>query len=182
MLFRSPLNSQDESMGEKIIYFSRNLYIDKDDFLVEKPNKKWKRLSKGIEVRLYNAYFIHCHDVVYDDKGNITEILVTYDEKTKSGTDFDERKPNGTIQFVEASTAIKTKFNLFGPLVFDGEGSFLQRINKASWEIKEGYIEDAAKDINKQMQLMRIGYFIQDNKTKDKVLNRIVELRSSFKK
>lgn len=176
------LNPQDESMGEKTIYFSRHLYIDRDDFILEKPNKHWKRLAKGIEVRLYNAYFIHCHDVVYDEDGEIVEILVTYDEKTKSGTDFNERKPNGTIQYVEATTALKTTFNLFGPLVFDGEESFLERINPNSWEVKEGYIEHAAKDIKEQMQLMRIGYFIQDSKSEERVLNRIVELRSSFKK
>ena len=176
------LNPQDESMGEKTIYFSRHLYIDRDDFILEKPNKHWKRLAKGIEVRLYNAYFIACHDVVYDEDGEIVEILVTYDEKTKSGTDFNERKPNGTIQYVEATTALKTTFNLFGPLVFDGEESFLERINPNSWEVKEGYIEHAAKDIKEQMQLMRIGYFIQDSKSEERVLNRIVELRSSFKK
>jgi glutaminyl-tRNA synthetase len=176
------LNPQDESMGEKTIYFSRHLYIDRDDFILEKPNKHWKRLAKGIEVRLYNAYFIACHDVVYDEDGEIVEILVTYDEKTKSGTDFNERKPNGTIQYVEATTALKTTFNLFGPLVFDGEESFLERINPNSWEVKEGYIEHAAKDIKEQMQLMRIGYFILDSKSEERVLNRIVELRSSFKK
>ncbi len=177
----APFNPQDEKMGSKTIYFSRNLYIDHDDFLVEKPNKRWKRLSKGLEVRLYNAYFIHCHEVVYDEEGNVIELLVTYDEKTKSGTDFTERKPNGTIQFVEASTAIKTKFNLFEPLVFDGEESFMERINKDSWTVKEGFIEHAAKDIKSHMQLMRIGYFIQDNKSNEVELNRIVELRSSFK-
>lgn len=176
------LNPQDPSMGEKTIYFSRHLYIDKDDFLLEKPNKKWKRLSKGLEVRLFNAYFIHCHDVVYDEEGRVVELLVTYDEKTKSGTDFNERKPNGTIQYVEATTALKTTFNLFGPLVFDGEEVFTERINPNSWEQKTGYIEHAAQNIKEQMQLMRIGYFIQDNQTEERVLNRIVELRSSFNK
>lgn len=176
------LNPQDESLGEKTIYFSRHLYIDHDDFIVEKPNKKWKRLSKGLEVRLYNAYFIHCHDVVYDEEGNVIELLVTYDEETKSGTDFTGRRPNGTIQFVEATTALKTKFNLFGPLVFDGEGSFLERINPDSWQVKEGFIERAAEGIKIPMQLMRIGYFIQDSKKEERELNRIVELRSSFRK
>lgn len=174
-------NPQDESLGEKTIYFSRHLYIDHDDFLVEKPNNKWRRLSKGLEVRLYNAYFIHCHDVVYDKDGNVIELLVTYDKETKSGTDFTARKPNGTIQFVEATTALKTKFNLFGPLVFDGEGSFLERVNPNSWEVKEGFIERAAEGIKTPMQLMRIGYFIQDSKTEERELNRIVELRSSFR-
>lgn len=176
------LNPHDGSTEEKTIYFSRHLYIDKDDFLLEKPNKRWKRLSKGLEVRLFNAYFIHCHDVVYDESGEIVELLATYDEKTKSGTDFRERRPNGTIQYVEATTALKATFNLFGPLVFDGEGPFVDRVNENSWIKKTGYVEHAAQNIKEAMQLMRIGYFIQDNKTEELVLNRIVELRSSFKK
>ncbi|HBT59368.1 MAG TPA: glutamine--tRNA ligase, partial [Acholeplasmataceae bacterium] len=97
-----PLDPNDLSMGTKTIYFSKHLYIDHDDFIEEKPNKHWKRLAKGIEVRLFHAYFIKCEEVIKDDEGNVIELKVTYDEKTKSGTGFDERKPNGTIHFVEA--------------------------------------------------------------------------------
>ncbi len=176
-----PLDPLDESKGLKTIYFSKHLYIDQDDFIETKPNKRWKRLSKGLEVRLYNAYFIHCHDVKYDQNGNVSEILVTYDPKTKSGSGFSARKPNGTISFVEKTTAVKATFNLFSPLVFDGEESFLERINPNSWQKKEGFVEKAFLDIKGQFQLLRIGYFIQDSKEKDVVLNRIVELKSSFR-
>ncbi len=179
--FEVPLNPADENSPTKTLYFSKNLYIDYDDFLLEKPNKHWKRLSTGLEVRLFNAYFIHCHDVVYDKDGNITELLVTYDKETKSGSGFEGRRPNGTIHYVEASTAVKTKFNLFGPLVFDGEGPFIERLNKDSWIVEEGFVEPAIKEIKGPLQLMRVGYFIQDNKTTDIELNRIVELRSSFR-
>ncbi|NLN50907.1 MAG: glutamine--tRNA ligase/YqeY domain fusion protein [Acholeplasmataceae bacterium] len=175
------LDPQDESKGFKTLYFSRHLYIDRDDFLVEKPNKRWKRLSKGLEVRLFNAYFIHCHEVVYDQKGEVKEILVTYDKETKSGTGFTARRPNGTISYVEATTALKVRFNLFGPLVFDGEEPFLERLNPNSWLVEEGFVEKAFEGIKEAVQLMRIGYFIQDNKTEKRVLNRIVELRSSYK-
>lgn len=173
------VDNQDESKGVKTIYFGKHLYIDKDDFIEVKPNKKWKRLAKDVEVRLFNAYFIKCHDVIYDENGEIKEIHVTYDKETKSGTGFSERKPNGTIHYVEATTAIDATFNLFGPLVFDGEGPFNERVNKDSWEVRKGYLEAAMKDIKTPVQLMRVGYFVKDTKTDS--YNRIVELKSSFR-
>jgi glutaminyl-tRNA synthetase len=181
-----PLDPNDLSMGTKTIYFSKHLYIDHDDFIEEKPNKHWKRLAKGIEVRLFHAYFIKCEEVIKDDEGNIIELKVTYDEKTKSGTGFDERKPNGTIHFVEATTAIKAQFNLFGPLVFDGDAPLIERLNKDSWEKRMGYVEHAFKqlELKEGIQLMRVGFFKKDKHSTDEVvhLNRIVELKSSFKK
>ncbi len=172
----------DESKGKRTIYFSRNLYIDREDFIEVKPNKHWKRLAKDVEVRLFHAYFIHCHDIVYDNKGNITELLVTYDKETKSGSGFSARKPNGTIHYVEANTAIPAKFNIFGPLVFDGEGTVLERFNEKSWEVKDGFIEPSAKNVKEAIQFMREGYFIEDSyKHEIKTFNQIVELKSSFK-
>ena len=180
--FEVPMDPNNESLGNKTIYFSKHLYIEQEDFILEKPNKKWKRLAKEVEVRLFNTYFIHCHDVVYDQAGNIVELLVTYDPQTLSGSGFDERKPNGTIHFVEASTAKKARFNLYGPLVFDGEGSFMDRLNPNSLEVKEGYVEKAVEGITGPVQLMRVGYFKLDHKEKDiDVYNRVVELKSSFK-
>ncbi len=180
--FEVPLDPNNETLGTKTLYFSKHLYIDQDDFVLEKPNKKWKRLAKDVEVRLFNTYFIHCHDVVMDKDGNVVEVLVTYDPKTLSGSGFDERKPNGTIHFVEVSKARKAKFNLFGPLVFDGEGSFLDRINPDSLEVKEGFVEHAMGEIKGPVQLMRTGYFILDHEESDcDIYNRIVELKSSFK-
>jgi glutaminyl-tRNA synthetase len=124
--------------------------------------------------------------VIKDASGHIVEILATYDPETKSGSGFDARKPNGTIHFVSAHHAIKTQFNLFGPLVFDGETPFMERLNPESWIKKYGYIEAAFNESlpTKSFQLMRVGYFTFDKlSTKDNVqLNRIVELKSSFQK
>lgn len=176
-----PMDQNNEALGLKTLYFSRHLYIEKDDFVLEKPNKHWKRLAKGLEVRLFNAYFIKCNEVVYDENGEIIELLVTYDKETKSGSGFNERRPNGTIHYVEATTAIKAKFNLLGPIVFDGEKPLLERVNENSWEIKTGFVEKAMEKINTQVQFLRLGYFIKDKKDDNLSYHRIVELKSSFK-
>lgn len=180
-----PFDQNKPELGERTIYFSKHLYIEQDDFIEEKPNKNWKRLAKDIEVRLFHAYFIKCTDVIKDEAGNIVEILATYDEQTKSGSGFNDRKPNGTIHFVSAEKSLKATFNLFGPLVFDGEASFLERLNKDSWQTSKGYIEYAFSEAlpTKAFQLMRVGYFNfdKDSNVNDIKLNRIVELKSSFK-
>ncbi len=176
-----PLDQNNLELGNKTIYFSKHLYIEKEDFILEKPNKHWKRFAKDVEVRLFNAYFIKCHDVVYNEKGEIVELLVTYDKETKSGSGFNLRKPNGTIHFVEATTALKANFNLLGPVVFDGEKPILERVNKNSWEVKNGYVEKAMENIQTQVQFLRQGYFIKDNKLDSLNYHRIVELKSSFK-
>lgn len=184
--FTVPFDPNKPELGERTVYFSKHLYIEQDDFVEVKPNKHWKRLAKDVEVRLFHTYFIKCVDVIKDETGKVVELLVTYDPETKSGSGFSERKPNGTIHFVSAHQAIKTQFNLFGPLVFDGEAPFIERLNKDSWIKKEGFIEAAfSKDIpTKSFQLIRMGYFNFDKvSTKENVvLNRIVELKSSFQK
>jgi glutaminyl-tRNA synthetase len=180
-----PFDQNKPELGERTIYFSKHLFIEQDDFIEEKPNKNWKRLAKDIEVRLFHAYFIKCTDVIKDEAGNIVEILATYDEQTKSGSGFNDRKPNGTIHFVSAEKSLEATFNLFGPLVFDGEASFLERLNKDSWQTSKGYIEYAFSEAlpTKAFQLMRVGYFNfdKDSNVNDIKLNRIVELKSSFK-
>ena len=180
-----PFDQNKPELGERTIYFSKHLYIEQDDFIEEKPNKNWKRLAKDIEVRLFHAYFIKCTDVIKDEAGNIVEILATYDEQTKSGSGFNDRKPNGTIHFVSAEKSLPATFNLFGPLVFDGETPFLERLNKDSWQTSKGYIEYAFSETlpTKAFQLMRVGYFNfdKDSNVNDIKLNRIVELKSSFK-
>lgn len=181
-----PFDVNRPELGNRNVFFGRELYIEREDFIEEKPNKHWKRFAKGIEVRLFHTYFIQCNEVIKDEQGNIIEILATYDPETKSGSGFDQRKPNGTIHFVCAHQAIKTQFNLFGPLVFDGESSFMERLNPESWIKKFGYIEAAFNEAlpTKSFQLMRIGYFTFDkSSSKNNVqLNRIVELKSSFQK
>ncbi|PKK87366.1 MAG: glutamine--tRNA ligase [Tenericutes bacterium HGW-Tenericutes-8] len=180
-----PFDQNRPELGERTVYFSKHLYIEQDDFIEEKPNKNWKRLAKDVEVRLFHAYFIKCTDVIKDENGKIIELLATYDEKTKSGSGFNDRKPNGTIHFVSADKSLPATFNLFGPLVFDGETPFLERLNSDSWQTSKGYIEYAFSEKlpTKAFQLMRVGYFNFDKESKldDIKLNRIVELKSSFK-
>lgn len=182
-------NPEVEEFGTRKVAFSRELYIERDDFVEKKPNKHYKRLSLGEEVRLYHAYFIKANDVVYDENGNIKEIHCTYDVNTKSGTGFNERKPNGTIHFVEATTARPALFNLFEPLILDdeenGNKDFLQRINPNSWVKATGFIENYKDDyyVGEKFQFIRDGYFAVD-KTSNKqnlVFNRIVSLKSSIK-
>ena len=181
-------NTENEELGKRKVAFSKYLYIDKNDFVLEKPNKHYKRLALGIEVRLYHAYFIKANEVVTDENGEIIEVHCTYDPQTKSGSGFNERKPNGTIQFVEATTARPAKFNIFDTLVIDDENdqrSFLERLNPNSWTILNGYIENAKEDFVEleRFQFIREGYFAVDKSSqKDNlVFNRIVPLKSAIK-
>ncbi len=180
-------NNENEELGTREITFSRNIYIEREDFIVEKPNKHWKRLAKDVEVRLMNAYFIKCNEVIYDENGEIVEIHCTYDPATKSGSGFNERKPNGTIHFVDASTAIPAAFNLFEPLILDSVASsdnFKERLNPNSWTIQHGYVEKslAMTKPGDKYQFVRNGYYATDYDSKGNklIFNRIVNLKSSF--
>ncbi len=180
-------NTENEELGSRKIAFSRNLYIEQDDFIPEKPNKKWKRLAKDVEVRLMNAYFIKCNDILYNEDGSIKEIHCTYDPETKSGTGFDARKPNGTIHFVEATTALPATFNLFEPLILDEKVSsenFLERLNPNSWVKQNGFVEASLIDTKPgdKYQFIRNGYYTtdKDSKGNDLIFNRTVSLKSSF--
>ncbi len=180
-------NADNESLDKRKIPFGRELYIEKTDFLPEKPNKHWKRLSLGLEVRLMHAYFIKCENIIYNDDGSIKELHCTYDVSTRSGSGFNERKPNGNIHFVEASTAIPATFNLFEPLLVDSDAGrpLLERLNPDSWKALEGYVEPELKDSlpGERFQFIRNGYYVTDYETKGGklVFNRIVELKSSYR-
>ncbi|AFS78862.1 glutamine--tRNA ligase GlnS [Gottschalkia acidurici 9a] len=183
-------NADNEELGNRQIPFSREIYIEREDFM-ENPIPKYFRLFLGNEVRLRGAYFIKCNNVVKDKDGNIKEIHCTYDPKTKSGTGFTGRKVKSTIHWVDASQAVPAEFRLYEPLILDDEEGeeeehFLERINPNSLQIVNGFIEPSMKDAKPQdkYQLLRHGYFNVDsrNSTKDKlVFNRIVSLKSSFK-
>ena len=181
-------NQENEALGKRTISFSKHLYIEKDDFALEKPNRQFKRLALGLEVRLMHAYFIKANEVKYNENGEIVEVLCTYDEKTLSGSGFNERKPNGTIGFVDASTAMKATFNLFEPLILDSEDeslSFIDRINPNSWKSNEGYVEKGNYQVLDRFQFIRDGYYAVDSDTSSDntklVFNRIVPLKSGFK-
>jgi glutaminyl-tRNA synthetase len=175
-----------EEMGRRNIPFSRHIYIEQDDFVLEKPNKKYKRLALNIEVRLFHAYFIKAYDVKYNEQGEIIEVLATYDKETKSGSGFNERKPNGTIHFVEATHAVPATFNFFEPLINnDASLPLLDRFNDDSWHVKKGFVEAALKDTKPQdrYQFVRNGYFnVDDDSTQENLIfNEIVPLKSSYK-
>lgn len=182
-------NQDDPSMGIRTVPFSREIYIEQEDFM-EHPPKKYFRLFPGNEVRLKGAYFVKCNDVVKDSEGNVTEIHCTYDPETKSGSGFTGRKVKGTIHWVDAVNAVPAEFRLYEPLILDEaqeEGkTFLDQINPNSMEVLQGFVEPNMKGSKPQdkFQFFRHGFFNVDSKytTEDKlVFNRIVSLKSSFK-
>ena len=182
-------NMENPELGTRQIAFGKYLYIEQEDFIEEKPNRKWKRLSVGDEVRLMHAYFIKCNSVVKDNDGKIVEIHCTYDPETKSGSGFEGRKPNGTIHYVEATTALKATFKHFEPLVFDETEetkgtSFIERINPNSLVVLHGYVEASLKSTKPldRYQFIRNGYYCTDKEsTEDNLIfNRTCPLKSSF--
>lgn len=184
-------NANDESQGKRLVPFSRELYIEKEDFM-EVPVKKYFRLFPGNEVRLKGGYFVKCTDCVKNDKGEVIEVHGTYDKETKSGSGFTGRKVKATIHWVEAKTAKTAEFRLFEPLILDdveenAGKNFLEQINPKSIEILQGFVEPVAIEnakVQDKFQFIRNGFFTVDSKytTDEKlVFNRIVPLKSSFK-
>ena len=183
--------AKNEEAGTREVPFSRELYIERDDFM-EEPVAKYRRFFPGNEVRLKGAYFVKCTDVIKDENGNIVEIHGTYDPETKSGSGFTGRKVKGTVHWVDAKTAVPCEFRLFEPLILDdapeNEGKhFLEQINPNSLKVLQGFVEPTqikdAKPLDK-FQFVRNGFFSVDTKytTPEKlVFNRIVPLKSSFK-
>ena len=191
-LLDAEINPENPEMGMRKIPFSREIYIEKDDFM-ENPPKKYFRLFPGNEVRLKHAYFIKCEEIVKDANGEVVELRCTYDPETKSGTGFTGRKVKGTIHWVEATHAVPSEFRLYEPLILDvdeesaDEGTtFLDHVNPNSLEVLNGFVEPNMRECRPQekFQFFRHGYFNVDPKhtTVDKlVFNRIVSLKSSFK-
>lgn len=188
-------NIENPDMGTRQVPFSREIYIEQDDFMEVPPNKYF-RLFPGNEVRLKNAYFIKCNEVIKDEEGHVIEIHCTYDPETKSGSGFTGRKVKGTIHWIDASQAVPAEFRLYEPLInaeesgeeVEGavEKTFLDQINPNSLEIVQGYIEPGMRVVAPQekFQFFRHGYFNVDSKYSTPghpVFNRIVSLKSSFK-
>ena len=174
-------SDSEEDMGVRMIPFSREIYIEQDDFM-ENPPAKYFRLFPGNEVRLKHAYFIKCNEVIKDEQGNVTEIYCTYDPQTKSGSGFNERKVKGTLHWVEAKNAVTAEMRLFEPILLDGEDD----VNPDSIEILQGYVEEGLRNAapESKYQFFRHGYFNVDPKFSEEgrlVFNRIVALKSSFK-
>ncbi len=183
-------NPENPDLGTRKIPFGRELYIEREDFMIDPP-KKYFRLYPGNEVRLMNAYFVKCTDYITDDDGNVVEIHGTYDPETKSGSGFKGRKVKGTIHWVEASSAVEAEVRLFENLVDEEKGVYDEdgnvNVNPDSKKVFESsYLEQSAADAKPydRFQFMRQGYFCVDYKdtTKDKlVFNRIVSLKSSYR-
>lgn len=188
------INPENPDMGIRQIPFSREIYIEQDDFM-ENPPSKYFRLFPGNEVRLKHAYFIKCEEVIKDENGNVVEIHCTYDPETKSGTGFTGRKVKGTLHWVEASQAIPAEFRLYEPLILDNTAedeeeseskTFLDNVNENSLQKINGFIEPNMSDIkaHDKFQFFRHGYFNvdpKDSKPSHIVFNQIVSLKSSFK-
>lgn len=178
-------NREVPEMGNRSVPFSRELYVDGDDFM-EVPVKKYFRLFPGNEVRFKGAYFITCNEVVKHEDGSIKELLCTYDPETKSGSGFEGRKVKGTIHWVDAKTAVQIKIRNYDYLMIeDGNGENV--LNPDSLTESVAYAEPSVAEVKpgERFQFFRKGYYIADAKLTtdaEKVFNKIVGLKSSWKK
>lgn len=178
-------NREVPEMGERTVPFSRELYVDGDDFM-EVPVRKYFRLFPGNEVRFKGAYFIKCDEMVKNDDGSVKELRCSYDPETKSGSGFEGRKVKGTIHWVDAATAVKIRIRNYDCLMKDdGQGG--QVFNTGSLTETTGYAEPLIGEAKpgERFQFFRKGYYIADEKLttdNEKVFNKIVGLKSSWKK
>jgi glutaminyl-tRNA synthetase len=186
-------NPEDEGAGKREITFSRELFIERDDFAVDPP-KKFFRLAPDREVRLKHAYYVKCTRFDLDDDGNVTTVYATYDPKTKGGWSDDGRKVKGTLHWVSAVDCVDAEVRLFehlftsdNPDATEEDGHFLDNLNENSLSIrKECKLERSLSEasIDQPYQFLRLGYFILDSESsKDHlVFNRTVSLKDSWSK
>lgn len=184
-----PNNLENESLGTRQITFSRELYIEREDFM-EEPPKKYFRLFPGNEVRLMNAYFVTCTDFVKDENGKVTEVHCTYDPETKCGSGFQGRKVKGTIHWVSAADAVKVQVRLYENIIDEEKGVYNEdgslNLNPNSLTVlTDCYAEPALKQARAydSFQFVRQGFFCvdaKDSKEDALVFNRIVSLKSSY--
>jgi len=186
-------NQEDESAGFREVPFSREIYIEKEDFR-EEANKKFFRLKLGKEVRLKNAYFITANSCTKDADGNVTEIQCTYDPLTKSGSGTEEsmRKVKGTLHWVSIKHAVKAEVRAYDRLFLDEapdshkDKDYMEFVNPDSLEVITAYLEPSLQvaKIGERFQFQRLGYFnVDDDSTANNlVFNKIVGLRDSWAK
>jgi len=186
-------NPEDESAGTRKIPFSKNIYIEREDFK-EEANRKFFRLTLGKEVRLKSAYIIKGEKVIKDENGEILEIHCTYDPKSKSGSGTEEslKKVKGTLHWVSISHAIKAEIRLYDRLFSiespdaDKEKDFMEFINPDSLKVITGFVEPGLKyaEVSEKFQFQRIGYFCVDKESTEEqlIFNRTVNLRDSWVK
>jgi len=186
-------NPEDPNAGTRSVPFSRELYIEREDFM-EDPPKKFYRLAPGREVRLRYAYFIRCEEVIKDADGNVIELRCTYDPETRGGDAPDGRKVKATLHWVSAAHALNVEvrlydhlFNVENPLSAAEDGTWLDFINPDSLEVrKDCWIEPSVAEaiIGTRFQFERLGYFCvdQDSTPGSLVFNRTATLRDSWRK
>lgn len=185
-----PNNQENPELGTRKVPFTKELYIERDDFMIDPP-KKYFRMFPGNEVRLMNAYFVTCTDYKTDESGQVTEIHCTYDPETRGGN-FEGRKVKGTIHWVSASEGKQVQVRLYENIVDEEKGVYNEEdgsinVNPHSLTVIDNcYVEpelmNAAKE--EKFQFVRNGYFcvdIKDSEAGKPVFNRIVSLKSSFK-
>lgn len=183
-------NQENPELGSRKVAFSRELYIEREDFM-EEPPKKYFRLYPGNEVRLKGAYFVTCVDYKKDAEGKVTEIHCTYDPETRSGSGFEGRKVKGTIHWVDAGTCVDAEVRLYENIVKEDEPV---RNEDGSWNLNPNSLtvlqhcklEQKFQEVKPgdAFQFMRNGYFCVDTKDTEEghlVFNRIVSLKSSYK-
>ncbi len=185
-LLKAPNHPQNNEMGYREIYFSKEIYIDKADFQEIAPNNKFKRLAINKEVRLRNAYIIKATRIEKNKEGNIKTIFCKYDPETLGRNPTDGRKVKGVIHFVESSRAIQAEFNIYDRLFIDRNPSKFEDIssiiNPDSLIIKYGYVEPNLKnaEVEKAYQFEREGYFCRDRSDKSLIFNKTVGLRDTW--
>jgi len=171
-------------MGNRSMIFNKEIFIERDDFM-EHPSEQFYRLKPGGEVRLRFAYIIECKDIIKDDKGNIIELICTYDPETKSGSGTSTKKVKSAIHWVSASSAIKAQVNLYNALFSVAKPQGEEDLNPNSMEVIEALIEASVSDaeVGDRFQFERNGYFILDaDSDKGKIFNRIITLKDTWAK
>ncbi len=183
-------NMENPDLGKRLVPFSRELYIEREDFMIEPP-KKYRRLYPGNEVRLMNAYFVTCTGYETDAEGNVTVVHCTYDPESRGGNSPDGRKVRGTIHWADAATAVQAEVRLYENIIDEEKGVYNEdgslNLNPHSLTVlKNCYVEPSLKTakIYDSFQFVRNGFFCVDAKDSTEnhpVFNRIVSLKSSYK-
>ncbi|MCD8217048.1 MAG: glutamine--tRNA ligase/YqeY domain fusion protein [Clostridiales bacterium] len=183
-------NMENPELGKRLVPFSRELYIEREDFMIEPP-KKYRRLYPGNEVRLMNAYFVTCTGYETDAEGNVTVVHCTYDPESRGGNSPDGRKVRGTIHWADTATAIQAEVRLYENIIDEEKGVYNEdgslNLNPNSLTVlKNCYVEPSLETAKKydSFQFVRNGFFCVDAKDSEEnhpVFNRIVSLKSSYK-